>query len=58
VDREHHQQRALGFGVVHNTGVLLRRGLSEFRDTTLMRHDGLLRVAKGFARALKVTGDT
>jgi hypothetical protein len=47
-----------GFGFVHNTGTLLRRGLSEFRDNTLARHDGTLRVAKGIARALKVTGDS
>ena len=56
VDREQPHQ-ASGFGIVHNTGVLLRRGLSEFRDNTLSRHGGLLKVAKGVARRLKVTGD-
>ncbi len=57
VDREHSHGRAKGFGVVHNAGVLLRRGLSEFRDNTLARHDGLLKIARGVARGLKVTGD-
>jgi hypothetical protein len=56
VDRERPQQQANGFGIVHNTGVLLRRGLSEFRDNTLARHGGLLKIAKGVARGLKVTG--
>lgn len=58
VDREQPQQQARGFGVVHNVGVLLRRGLSEFRDNTLARHSGLLNIAKGVARGLKVTGDS
>jgi hypothetical protein len=57
VDREHSHDRAKGFGVVHNARVLLRRGLSEFRDNTLARHDGLLKIANGVARGLKVTGD-
>src|SRR5208337_4236658 len=57
VDRELPHQRASSFGVVHNARVLLRRGLSEFRDNTLARHGGLLKVAKGVARRLKVTGD-
>lgn len=56
-DREHQQRQANGFGVLHNTGVLVRRGLSEFRDTTLSRHAGLLKVAKRVARKLKVTGE-
>lgn len=58
VDREQPQQQARGFGIVHNTGVLLRRGLSEFRDNTLARHGGLLKIAKRVARGLKVTGDS
>ena len=58
LDRERPQQQANGFGIVHNTGVLLRRGLSEFRDNTLARHGGLLKIAKGVARRLKVTGDS
>jgi hypothetical protein len=57
LDRVPHQQRSISFGMVHNTGVLLRRGLSEFRDNTLARHSGLLRAAKTVARKLKVTGD-
>jgi hypothetical protein len=56
VDRES-QHQVRGFGVVHNTGVALRRGLSEFRDNTLARHVGLLRFARGVAKALRVTGD-
>ncbi len=58
VDRGQPQQQAGGFGIVHNTGVLLRRGLSEFRDNTLARHSGLLKIAKGVARGLKVAGDS
>jgi hypothetical protein len=56
IDRAHlhHQPR---FGVAYNTRVMIRRGLSEFRDNTLARHDGLLRVAKGLAKTLKATGD-
>jgi hypothetical protein len=57
-DREQPKPQASGFGIVHNTGVLLRRGLSEFRDNTLARHGVLLKIAKGVARALKVTGDS
>jgi hypothetical protein len=58
VDREQPQQQVSGFGIVRNTGVMLRRGLSEFRDNTLARHGGLLKIAKGIARGLKVTGDS
>jgi hypothetical protein len=57
VDRERAPQHASDFGVVHNAGVLMRRGLSEFRDNTLARHGKLLKAAKGIARVLKVTGD-
>ncbi len=57
VDREHPQRQANGFGLAHNARVMLRRGLSEFRDNTLSRHDGLLKIAKGIVRGLKVTGD-
>jgi len=57
VDRDRPRQRVGGFGVIHNSAVLLRRGLSEFRDNTLARHGGLLRVAKQVARGLRVTGD-
>jgi hypothetical protein len=57
VDRKQPHPQAGGFGLVHNTGVLIRRGLSEFRDNTLAQHGALLKAAKGIARALKVTGD-
>jgi hypothetical protein len=58
VDRGQPPKQASGFGIIHNTGVLLRRGLSEFRDNTLARHSGLLKIAKGVARGLNVTGDS
>lgn len=56
-DRIRSHQQPVGFGVSYNTRVLIRRGLSEFRDNTLARHDGLLKVARGLARTLKATGD-
>lgn len=46
------------FGFSHNTRVLARRGLSEFRDNTLARHGGLLKIAKGIAKGLKLTGES
>lgn len=58
LDREQPQRQDNGFGIAHNAGVLLRRGLSEFRDNTLARHGGLFKIAKGVARRLKVTGDS
>jgi hypothetical protein len=57
LDREQGYQHDNGFGMVHNTGVLVRRGLSEFRDNVLARHGGLLRVAKQVAKGLRATGD-
>jgi hypothetical protein len=57
LDRVRPHRQVGGFGVVHNSAVLLRRGLSEFRDNTLARHSGLLKVAKQVARGLRVTGD-
>ena len=45
------------FGVAHNARVFVRRGLSEFRDGTLSRHKGLMKVAKRVAKALKATGE-
>ena len=57
VDRMHTHRHVTGFDVVHNAGVLLRRGLSEFRDNTLARHGGLLKVAKRVAKGLKATGN-
>lgn len=56
LDRQSHQQ-INGFGVLHNSRVLVRRALSEFRDNTLARHPGLLKIAQGAARSLKVTGE-
>jgi hypothetical protein len=58
VDREQPQRPESGFGIVHNTRVLMRRGLSEFRDNTLARHSGLLKIAKSVAKGMKVTGDS
>lgn len=46
------------FGPAYNAGVLLRRGLSEFRDGTLSRHKRLMKVATGAAKALKATGNS
>ena len=57
IDRVRPHLQPNGFGVAHNTGVLLRRGLSEFRDNTLVRHGRLLKVAQGIVKGLKVTGD-
>jgi hypothetical protein len=56
MDRERTRQNRAGLGVVHNAGVLVRRGLSEFRDNTLARNEGLLHIANTIARAFKVTG--
>ena len=58
VDRKQPQQQVSGFGIAHNAGVMLRRGLSEFRDNTLARHGGLLKIAKRVAKGMKVTGDS
>jgi hypothetical protein len=58
VDRQRVHQLAGSTGVVHNAGVLVRRGLSEFRDNTLARHRGLLTFAKKVAKGLKVTGNS
>jgi hypothetical protein len=44
-------------GLLYNTGVFIRRALSEFRDNTLSRHPSLLRVATGLTDRLRVTGD-
>lgn len=57
LDRPSPDRRVNGFGMSHNARVILRRGLSEFRDNTLSRHTGLLRAAQKVARRLKVTGD-
>ena len=57
VDRERARRRPSSLGMAYNARVLLRRGLSEFRDNTLARHEGLLKAANGIARVLGVTGD-
>jgi hypothetical protein len=58
LDREQNQVQPVNFGIAHNTRVLMRRSLSEFRDNALARHGGLLSFAKGVAKTLKLTGDT
>jgi hypothetical protein len=57
VDRDQPNRQVGGFGIAHNASVLLRRGLSEFRDNTLARHDSLLSFARKVGKGLKVTGD-
>lgn len=57
VDRAESTAPIRSFGPAHNARVLVRRGLSEFRDGTLSRHKGLMKVATRAARALKVTGE-
>jgi len=46
------------FGAAHNARVLLRRGLSEFRDGSLSQHKTILKVATRFAKALRATGES
>jgi hypothetical protein len=46
------------FGVAHHSRVLVRRSLSEFRDNTLSRHQGLLKAANKLMKAMKVTAET
>jgi hypothetical protein len=58
VDRKPPQKLPSGIGISHNAHVLLRRGLSEFRDNTLARHSRLLKFANRIAKQLKVTGDS
>lgn len=57
VDRARPALPIPSFGPAHNARVLVRRGLSELRDGALSRHQGLMKVAKRAARALKTTGD-
>ena len=52
-DREQVRPAASPLGVAYNTRVLLRRGLSEFRDNTLARNNRVLRAARRFAGVLK-----
>ncbi|MGD0479264.1 MAG: hypothetical protein ABSA42_03780 [Terracidiphilus sp.] len=58
LDRSKQTVPVRSFGFSHNARVLVRRGISEFRDNTLSRHEGLLKAAKRVARGLKVTGDS
>jgi len=51
------QQPLHSLGFSYNTRVLIRRGLSEFRDNTLARHDGMFKAARKLAKTLKLTGD-
>lgn len=55
LDRERPHSRTRRF--VYPLRVLLRRGLSEFRDNTLARHSGLLKVARKLAKMVKATGE-
>ena len=57
LDRTPHPPTVHSFGLAHNAGVLVRRGLSEFRDNALCRHKRLLKVAKRIVKAAKATGD-
>lgn len=58
IDRAVPAPAVRSFGPAYNAGVLLRRGLSEFRDGTLSRHKRLMKVATGAAKALKATGNS
>ena len=57
VDRPRPIPQAKRSGVTYSFGVLLRRELSEFRDNTLSRHPGMLKVTREVARRLKMTGE-
>ena len=54
-DREQVRPAPGRLGVAYNTRVLLRRGLSEFRDNTLARNHRVMRAARKFAGVLKGT---
>jgi hypothetical protein len=59
VDRQvMRHSKKVSLGIIHNSGVLLRRGLSEFRDNALAHHDSTLKAAKLVAKKLKITGDS
>lgn len=58
IDSPGSHKQLKSFGMLHNARVLVRRGLSEFRDNTLAKHSGLLKAAKRIARGMKATGDT
>ena len=44
-------------GMTYTAGVVVRRFLSEFRDTTLTKHPRLLEAATGLARKMRATGE-
>lgn len=54
VDRERASQAVGRLGVAYNTGVLLRRGLSEARDNVLARSDRFRKSAKALVKGLKI----
>jgi hypothetical protein len=54
LDHPRHSVRPTSLGASYSLGVLLHRGLSEFRDNTLMKHPTALNVAKALARTLKL----
>ena len=56
IDREIARPGTAGFGIAYNTGVAVRRALSELRDNALGRNEGLLKVANRIAKMLKVSG--
>lgn len=58
LDRQNPMEHVGGLRVFHNARVLVRRGLSEFRDMTLSRHNGLLKAANKVAKVMGVTGDS
>jgi hypothetical protein len=45
-------------GMGHAVGVTVRRALSEFRDSTLMKHPRLMTAASALATKLRVTGNS
>lgn len=57
IDKDAHTVPVYSFGSVHNARVLVRRGLSEFRDSTLSRHKVLMKIAKRLVRAAKASGE-
>jgi hypothetical protein len=56
IDREMARPGTVSFGYAYNLSVLVRRALSEFRDNTLARNEGLLKVANAIAKLLRVSG--
>lgn len=52
------ESKSPSFGSLYSGKVLLRRGLSEFRDEVLSRHPALSRAAKRIVNVLGATGDS